>query len=149
PMVRGRLVAVNGAPADLDTYTDPRARRLAEREFNLSWATEVPKGNRLVAGRWWGNATGADAGKSLEEDTAQRLRLKLGDELRFDIAGTPVSAKITSLRKVDWNSFKPNFFALFAPGVLEAMPTTYLTAVRANGGGTDGWLAALVRQYPN
>ncbi len=150
PMIRGRLVAVNDVRLDTTQYADSRARRLAEREFNLSWATALPSTNRVVAGHWFDGATGVAAGISMEEGIAESLRLKLGDTLTWDVAGTTVAAKITSLRKVDWDSFRPNFFTLFAPGVLEAMPQTYLGAVRVAPGPQSGaWLAALVQQYPN
>jgi putative ABC transport system permease protein len=150
PMIRGRLSAVNGVPLDTTRFSDTRARRLAEREFNLSWTADFPKSNRIVAGAWWGSAQGAEAGISVEDGIAESLGLKLGDALTYDIAGTPVSAKITSLRKVDWNSFRPNFFALFAPGVLEPLPATYLGAVRVPDALRGGnWLPALVQQYPN
>jgi putative ABC transport system permease protein len=146
PMVRGRIVAVNGEPFDTTKF-EMRARRLAEREFNLSWAAELPKTNRVTAGRWFDGATGPGAGLSMEEGIAESLHLKLGDALTWDLAGATVTAKITSLRKVEWDSFRPNFFALFAPGVLEQAPKTYLGAVRAPDSG--GWLSALVQQYPN
>ncbi len=149
PMVRGRIVAVNGEPFDTTKF-DTQARRLAEREFNLSWATELPKTNRVTAGKWFGAATGTEAGLSMEEGIAESLKLRLGDALTWDLAGTAVTAKITSLRKVEWDSFRPNFFTLFAPGVLEEMPQTYLGAVRApEGPGSGAWLSALVQQYPN
>jgi len=150
PMVRGRLVEVNGTRLDTARYEDTRARRLAEREFNLSWSAELPRTNRVTAGKWFDGATGAAAGISMEQGIAESLRLKLGDALTYDIAGMPVTARITSLRKVNWDSFRPNFFALFAPGVLEAMPQTYLGAIRlADGAPSAAWLAALVQQYPN
>ncbi len=150
PMIRGRLVAVNGMRLDTAQYADTRARRLAEREFNLSWATAMPKTNRVVAGQWFDGATGPAAGISMEDGIAESLKLKLGDALTWDIAGTTVTAAITSLRKVDWDSFRPNFFTLFAPGVLESMPQTYLGAVRIRDGAQSGaWLSALVQQYPN
>ena len=150
PMIRGRLVEVNGVRLDTAKFDDIRSRRLAEREFNLSWGSELPKTNRLVQGKWFDGATGAAAGISMEEGIAQSLKLKLGDSLTYDIAGTPVTAKITSLRKVDWDSFRPNFFTLFAPGVLESMPQTYLGAVRVPEGPQSGvWLTALVREFPN
>jgi len=150
PMVRGRLVEVNGVPLDTTKYTEARARRLAEREFNLSWTVELPAANRLSAGRWWDGERGTAAGISIEDGIASSLGLKLGDALTYDIAGTRITARVTSLRKVDWNSFRPNFFALLAPGAIEDMPRTYLGAVRAAGGrDTTGWLAALVQQYPN
>ncbi len=150
PMIRGRLVEVNGTRLDTAQFTDARARRLAEREFNLSWASALPNTNRIVAGKWFAGATGTAAGISMEQGIAESLRLKLGDTLTFDIAGTPVSAAITSLRKVDWDSFRPNFFTLFAPGVLESMPQTYLGAVRLPEGPQSAvWLSDLVQQYPN
>jgi putative ABC transport system permease protein len=148
PMVRGRLVAVNGAPLDTTRYDDARARRLAEREFNLSYASDLPNTNRVVAGTWFGAARGTEAGISMEQGIAQSLKLELGDALTWDIGGASVTASITSLRKVDWDSFRPNFFTLFAPGVLESMPQSYLGAVRVPD--TSGaWLTALVQQYPN
>jgi putative ABC transport system permease protein len=150
PMVRGRLVAVNGKPLDTSQYKDTQSRRLAEREFNLSWATELSKTNRVTSGKWFGAATGTDAGISMEEGIAEQLKLKLGDALTWDLAGTAVTAKITSLRKVEWDSFRPNFFTLFAPGVLEAMPQTFLGAVRIpDEAEASGWLSSLVQQYPN
>ena len=148
PMVRGRLVAVNGTPLDTSQYADTRARRLAEREFNLSYTSELAKTNRVVAGAWFGTTRGTEAGVSMEEGIARSLKLKLGDETTWDIGGTRISAKITSLRKVDWDSFRPNFFTLFAPGVLESMPQSFLGAVRAPEA-TSGWLATLVRRFPN
>ncbi|MCC7216732.1 MAG: FtsX-like permease family protein [Burkholderiales bacterium] len=149
PMVRGRLVAINGAEVDTKKYTDTRARRLAEREFNLSWADTLPKGNQIARGTFWAAGMRAeDAGMSLEEGIADTLGVSLGDALTFDIAGSRVAAKVTSLRKVDWDSFRVNFFALFPPGPLEAMPATYIAAFRAPEG-NGGWLPALVQKHPN
>ena len=150
PMIRGRLVAVNGAPLDSTSFDDPRARRLAEREFNLSTAATMPSTNRLTAGRFWGAGAKPEAAISMEDGIAESLRLKLGDKLTFDIAGTPVTAPITSLRKVDWDSFRPNFFTLFPPGALDGMPTSYLGAVRVPESAAGGaWLSAFVQQFPN
>ena len=149
PMVRGRLVALNGAEVDTKKFSDTRARRLAEREFNLSWADALPKGNKIAGGAFWTAATpAADAGMSLEDGIAETLGVKLGDTLTFDIAGSKVSAKVTSLRKVDWDSFRVNFFALFPPGPLDRMPATYIAAFRAPEG-SNAWLPALVQKHPN
>jgi putative ABC transport system permease protein len=149
PMVRGRLVAMNGAEVDTKKYEDTRARRLAEREFNLSWADALPSGNKVNAGKFWTPATpAAEAGMSLEEGIAETLGVKIGDTLTFDIAGTRVSAPVTSLRKVDWDSFRVNFFALFPPGPLDAMPATYIAAFRAPEAGNT-WLPAIVQKNPN
>jgi putative ABC transport system permease protein len=149
PMVRGRLVELNGQPLDTRRYADARARRLAEREFNLSYTDAVPEGNRVVAGQFWSAGTsGADAGMSLEDGIAQSLGVKVGDTLTFDVAGSRVTAKVTSLRKVDWDSFRVNFFALFPPGALDGKPATFIAAFRAPDA-DNGWLAPLVQKHPN
>lgn len=149
PMVRGRLVEVNGEALDTRKYEDARARRLAEREFNLSYTDTLPGGNRVVAGKFWSaDARGEAAGMSLEDGIAQSLGVKLGDTLTFDIAGSRASAKVTSLRKVDWDSFRVNFFALFPPGTLDGKPATFIAAFRAPE--TDNaWLSSLVQKHPN
>ena len=144
PMVRGRLVAINGkdtAPAD---YADDRAKRLVDREFNLSYAAEEPPHNQTVAGTWTRNEPGAI---SVEQGLAETLNLKLGDTLRFDIGGLQNEAKITSLRKVDWGSMRANFFAMYPVAQMPDVPTTFLAAYRAPA--TAGFDNALVRQFPN
>jgi putative ABC transport system permease protein len=146
PMVRGRLVAINDTVFDTTRLPDDRARRLGEREFNLSWMESLPPSNRVVAGHWW--KPGETDGMSLEDGIAETLGIKLGDSLTWDIVGTRVSAKVTNLRKVAWDSFRVNFFALFPPGVLEPMPKTYIAAFRAPAGNVS-WLSALVREFPN
>ena len=149
PMVRGRLVEVNGVAVDTKKYDDPRARRLAEREFNLSWTATLPEANRVTGGAFWTPQTPVDdAGMSLEEGIAESLGVQLGDALTFDVAGSRVTARISSLRKVDWDSFRVNFFALFPPGPLDAMPATYIAAFRAPAD-SNAWLPALVQKYPN
>jgi putative ABC transport system permease protein len=146
PMVRGRLVAINEAPFDTTKLNDERARRLGEREFNLSSVGELPASNTIVAGRWW--RAGETDGVSLEDGIAATLGIKLGDTLTWDFVGTRLSARVTSLRKVAWDSFRVNFFAVFPPGVLAAMPTTYIAAVRVPAGNTR-WLTPLLREFPN
>ncbi len=144
PMIRGRLVAVNGQPIAPESYTEDRARRLVEREFNLSNAAEQPPHNEVVAGRWTPGEQGA---ASVEEGLAKTLGLKLGDTLRFDMAGVLHEVRITSLRKVDWGSMHANFFVMFPVDHLENVAVTYLAAYRAPT--TAGFDNALVRQYPN
>ena len=144
PMIRGRLVAINGRAVQAQDYADERAQRLVEREFNLSHTAQLPGHNPLVAGQW----TPEDAnGISMEEGIAKTLGLKLGDRLRFDIAGLPHETTITSLRKVDWGSMRANFFALYPVSSMPDLPTTYLAAFRAPA--QRGFDNALVRQFPN
>ena len=144
PMIRGRLVAVNGRAVSPDDYIDDRARRLVDREFNLSHSATQPSQNELVAGRWQANEAGA---VSVEEGIAKTLGLGLGDTLTFDVGGMQTVSKITSLRKVDWGSMRANFFVMYPVDTLEGVPATYMSAFKAPT--TQGFDNALVRQFPN
>ena len=128
PMIRGRLVAVNGKAVTPDDFADDRAKRLVDREFNLSNSADQPTHNQVVAGRW---TAGEKDAVSVEEGLAKTLGLKMGDSLRFDIAGQPSEAKITSLRKVDWGSMRVNFFVMYPVAQLADVPVTYISAFRA------------------
>ena len=143
-MIRGRLVAVNGRAVAPDDFSDERAARLVDREFNLSHSAENPSHNTVVAGRW--TAEEAD-GLSVEEGLAQSLKLQLGDRLRFDVGGQQTERRITSLRKVDWGSFRVNFFVLFPVTALPELPATYISAFRAPA--EKGFDNALARDFPN
>jgi putative ABC transport system permease protein len=148
PMFRGRLVAVNGRDVKPDDYVDERARRLVDREFNLSHAAAMPSHNQLAAGRWMPNE--ADA-VSVEEGLAQTLGLKLGDELRFDIGGMVAQGRITSLRKVDWSSMRVNFFVMFPTAAMpDDVPLSYIAAYHAPAGAAGtAFDDALTREFPN
>ena len=153
PMIRGRLVSVNDRPVRPEDYTDDRAQRLVDREFNLSHSAVRPPHNTVVAGRWTKDE--ADA-ISVEEGLARTLGLKLGDRLGFDIAGQVHSARITSLRKVDWGSLRVNFFVIFPLAQMPDVPLTYISAFRAPQtlaatapGRSPSLDNQLVRQFPN
>jgi putative ABC transport system permease protein len=146
PMIRGRLVAINGREVTPEDFSDDRARRLVDREFNLSNAASLPQHNELVAGRW---QEGEEDAVSVEEGLAQTLGLELGDRLRFDIAGQPVEGRIVNLRKVDWGSMRVNFFVMFPRAGMSDVPTTYIAAFRAPGEGGGGFDNALIRDFPN
>ncbi len=146
PMVRGRLFAVNGKSIAPQDYVDERAQRLVEREFNLSWSGQLPRGNTVTAGRWHGIAPGPEF--SVEQGLADTLALKLGDELGFNVAGVNFSARITSLRKLDWDSMRVNFFVMTPPGVIESYPASYITSFHLPAQRQDV-VNALVRTFPN
>jgi putative ABC transport system permease protein len=153
PMIRGRLVAVNDKPVRSEDYADDRAQRLVDREFNLSHAAPLPAHNEVVAGRWSADEAGAI---SVEEGLAKTLGLKLGDSLGFDIAGQPVTARITSLRKVDWGSLRVNFFVIFPMANMPELPISFISAFRAPDappphvdGRRPSFDNQLVRQFPN
>ena len=131
PMVRGRLVEVNGRPVGPENYTGDRAQRLVDREFNLSYATDAPTHNRITAGRWFRD--GSDE-LSIEVGIADTLGLTIGDAMTFDIAGQRVAARITSLRKVNWDSMRANFFVIMPPSLLADKPASFITAFHLPAG---------------
>jgi putative ABC transport system permease protein len=144
PMIRGRLLAVNGKTVTPDDYVEDRAKRLVDREFNLSSSAAQPPHNQVVAGRWQPDEQGAI---SVEQGIADTLGLKLGDTLRFDIGGMQADSKITSLRKVDWSSMRANFFVIYPVQRLQDVPVTYMSAFRAPS--RKGFDNELVRAFPN
>ncbi|MBW3550979.1 MAG: FtsX-like permease family protein [Proteobacteria bacterium] len=156
PMVRGRLVAHNGAPVRGDDYADPagdaeenrRAQRRADREFNLSVVDTLREDNRVTAGTFWGAQGPARPEVSIEEGFAESLGWQVGDSVAFDIAGQPFEATITSLRSVEWESFRPNFFVVASPGALDGFPASYITAVSVAPTQTR-FTAELVARFPN
>ena len=147
PLVRARLTAVNDVPVDRIRFEGDRAQGFAEREANLTWARTLRDDNRLVSGRWWSDGDGGGPRVSVEQDYAERLGLKLGDTVTYDVAGEPVTATITSLREVRWDSFQPNFFMVFSPGVLEEVTGTLITSVHVQPAQRLA-LVDLVRQFP-
>ena len=129
PMVRARLTAINDVPVDRIKFESERAQGFVEREANLTWARSLRDDNRIVSGQWWRDGDGGGARVSVEQEYAERLGLKIGDTVTYDVAGEPVAATITSLREVRWDSFQPNFFMVFSPGVLENVTGTLITSV--------------------
>ncbi|MDO8905282.1 ABC transporter permease [Hydrogenophaga sp.] len=145
PMIRGRLVTINGRTVRPEDFAEDRAQRLVDREFNLSNTATLPPHNPVVQGRWTDDE--ADA-LSVEEGLAEQLGLKLGDRLGFDIAGQVTEGRITSLRKVDWGSMRVNFFVVFPQAVVPDVPVTYISAFQAPKDNAQ-FDNALVRDYPN
>ncbi len=125
PMVRGRLVEINNRPVMPSDYSKDNARRLVDREFNLSYTMDLPDGNQVVAGNWF---IQDKPQISVETGIAKTLGLKLGDRLAFEIAGETVSAEITSLRTLEWGSMRVNFFVIMPPVLLQDLPQSWITA---------------------
>ncbi len=148
PMVKGRLTAINGNPVKPEDYGEQRAQHLVAREFNLSWLSNLQPQNRVVSGSWW---TADDHGKpllSVEQGIAERLGFKLGDVLRFNVAGRNIDAPITNLRHVEWDSFQVNFFVVTPPGVLDAYPATYISAFHLPRE-RNNVLLGLIQRFPS
>ena len=148
PMIRGRLTGINGQPVEDLRRGGDGDDNFATREQNLTWASELGPDNRIVAGRWW---TAEDFGKplvSLASEFQESLKVRVGDRLTFDIAGESREVTVASIRKVKWDSFQPNFFIVFAPGVLEGTAGTYMTSAYFAPGGARS-LAQLAHRWPS
>jgi len=148
PMIRARMTAINGTPIDELPLGSDEGRNFAEREQNLSWSDRLQVDNRIVAGRWW---TDEDRGRklvSVSTEYAEELGVGVGDTLSFDVAGEPLKAQVASIREVQWDSFRPNFFLVFSPGTLDGMVGTWLTALKLDESGRRS-LVELVRQFPS
>ncbi|MFT3850094.1 MAG: FtsX-like permease family protein [Propionivibrio sp.] len=149
PMIRGRLVKINDKAAVADEYEDDRAQRLVEREFNLSYRSDLPPGNKVSAGRWFSPAFAAGREEaSVEEGLARTLGLKVGDRLEFTIGGETVAMRIVNLRKLNWDSMRVNFFVLTPPELLREFPASWITSFhlpQENG----AFVSQLVREFPN
>ncbi len=148
PMLRGRLLAINGQPVDPDAYDDDRARRLAEREFNLSYAAVLPAHNRVAAGRWFAEADHAQGAFSVETGLAETLGIRIGDRLEWSVAGETFSAPVTSLRALDWDSMQVNFFVIGTPGLFGSQIASYITSFHLPTGRADA-VTALTQSFPN
>ncbi len=138
PMIRARLRKLNQEDFDGSTPTEAFSReaqtadRFRRRAFNLSIREELSEAETITEGTHWKGPFDGNGvpGISVEERFAERMNLKLGDHLVFDILGVEVAGKIVSLRRVRWNSFEPNFFVMFQPGVLEDAPKSWVASVR-------------------
>lgn len=145
PMIRGRLLAINQQAVNGDSYEDPRAKRMVDREFNLSYADAMPSSNQIAEGRW----LRLDRPEvSIETGLAQTLGIKLRDTLTFDVAGREVQVEVSGLRKVDWDSFQANFFAVMSPVALADAPATFITSLHVAPSGQP-FVQELIKEFPN
>jgi len=125
PMIRGRLIAINQRDISPSDFVEDNAKRLVDREFNLSYTEQLPPGNRITDGKW---IAGDSPQISIETGIAKTLKLKMGDQLTFEVAGEKITAPITSLRKLDWGSMRVNFFVIMPPSQLSVLPQSWITS---------------------
>lgn len=146
PIVRGRLIAVNGVDVHQIAHKDSQGEGAISRELSLTWSNSLPADNQLIAGRWWqqGESPGS---VSVEAKLAESLGIKLGDSLSFSVAGSQWEAKVSSLRSVRWDTLKPNFYMIFPPGSLQDQPATWLTSFYVPEGHKQD-LVALAKTFP-
>lgn len=148
PMIRGRMIAINSQGPDSPAFNQERGEEFANREQNLTWTAELGEDNRIASGRWW---TPDDYGKplvSIASEYQESLGLKVGDHLTFDIAGETYDVTVASVREVKWDSFQPNFFLVFPPGLLDATAGTWMTSAYF-APGTPKPLASIVKRHPS
>lgn len=148
PMVRARLTAINGRAVSAVDYADERAKRQIDREFNLSFMQSLPPGNQVTGGRWFAREDFAQGSVSVETWIAERLGIKLGDTLSFAGGGASVTVPVSSVRKLDWDSMRPNFFFVTTPGALQKFPASYMSTFRL-GAADPGFGARLTQAFPN
>ena len=148
PLVRARMTTINGESVKDREYPNDSGRWLANREANLSWAAEMSPSNEVLQGEWWPSDYDGPPLISIEEDAAFDAGLLIGDKLRFYIAGREIEAEIASIRKVNWDSFQPNFFIMLSPGALDSMPTTFVSSMRVEEDKRT-MLVDLVRAHPS
>ncbi|SBT06231.1 conserved membrane hypothetical protein [Candidatus Accumulibacter aalborgensis] len=152
PMVRGRLTRINDLAVSAASYTDDRAQRLIDREFNLSMRADLPEGNRLSAGRWFSATdlagSGDEAAASVEDGLAKTLGLAVGDRIEFVVAGESIRMRVVGLRKVNWDTMRANFFVLTPPRVLEGYPASWITSFYLAPEKAD-FVNRLIGEFPN
>lgn len=145
PVVRGRLVAINDTPVQQIVSKDSQGESATHRELSLTWTNTLPEDNKIIAGQWW-------AGKqtnqvSVEQKLAQSLKIKLGDHLIFTVGSQQFKADVSSIRKLEWNTMKPNFYMIFSPGTLDVFPSTFITSFYLLKNQKE-LLNVLIKKYP-
>lgn len=146
-LIRGRLTTINGTPVSEYRAINAQGATFLRREANLTWTDALPATNRVTAGTWWGEGYAGEPQVSLDADLARNLGVTVGDVLGFNVAGEDITAPVTSLRAIDWDSFQPNFYVVLSPGLAADLPQTYLASVFVPRDRVE-ILSRLVRQFP-
>jgi len=142
------LARVNDQEIGPANFADERAKRLVDREFNLSYRMDLPQGNATTAGRWFSAADAGQGVASVEDGLAKTLGLKVGDRLEFVIAGETVRMQVLGLRKLNWDSMRVNFFVLTPPALLEDYPASWITSFYLAPDHAD-FVNRLIGAFPN
>lgn len=147
PLIRGRLTTVNATPVADFKAANAQGATFIQREVNLTWTDVLPARNQVTSGKWWGEGYHGALQLSLEDQLAKNLGVKVGDVVTFNVAGEDLTAPITSLRTIEWDSFQPNFYVAFSPGMVADLPQTYLASAYVPKDRLE-ILGRLVRQFP-
>ncbi|PCI18492.1 MAG: ABC transporter permease [Piscirickettsiaceae bacterium] len=144
PIVRGRLVAINDEPVQRIVSKDSQGERATHRDLSLTWGV-LPEDNKTVQGDWAKPKTGE---VSIESKLAESLNVTLGDMLTFSVGSEQLSSVVTHIRKVQWDTMKPNFYMVFADKTLDGFPVTYITSFYVAENNKKA-LNSLIKQLPN
>jgi putative ABC transport system permease protein len=147
PLVRARMTTINGESVKTREYPLEEGKWMANREQNLTWAEQLSSSNELIDGEWWPTGYAGEPLVSLEEEAAMELGVGLGDRLDFRVAGQDIGLTVSSIRRINWDSFQPNFFMVLSPGALDGYPTTFVASLRIEQRQNDV-LLRLVRAHP-
>ncbi|MGJ3524501.1 ABC transporter permease [Nitratidesulfovibrio sp. D1] len=148
PMVRGRIVRIKGVPVQ-EVAVAPDAQWAVRGDRGLSHAATPPPDTELTAGAWWPPDYSGPPILSLSDDLARGFGVTVGDSLTFNILGREVTATIANVRKVDWMTFQLQFAVLFAPGLLDRAPATWVVTAYGTGAGMDGLYRTVTAAHPN
>jgi putative ABC transport system permease protein len=154
PVLRARITAVRGRDVNLESYQEVRGRGGLSREFTITYRPNMEANETLTGGRWW-DATPVPANQaevSIEESLQRRYGIQVGDEMRFDVLGRIIVARVTSFREVDFRDFRSGgFMIVFRPGTFDNAPHTYIASVRAprDSSARATMQRAIVNDYPN
>lgn len=147
PIIRGRLTAVNDTPVQQRVVKNSQGENATHRELSLTWSTDLPEDNTVVAGSWWDKAGNTAGLVSVEKKLADSLDIHLSDHLTFIVGSQQITAIVANLRDLQWATMKPNFYMIFSPGTLEDFAATYLTSFYLPDANKDH-LNALIKKFP-
>jgi putative ABC transport system permease protein len=147
PLIRGRVSAINGTGIEEYEFPSPSGKRYVNREANLTWTADLPESNRVIAGEWWPADYDGELQVSMDERMAANLGIGVGDSLDLIVGGEQITAPVTSLRLIEWDSLSPNFYLVFSPGVVRELPQTYLSSLYI-ADDKRAVLKTLLQRYP-
>jgi putative ABC transport system permease protein len=152
PVLRARVVGVEGRELNLESFEQVRGRGGLAREFTVTYRPQLEGNEEVIAGRWWGSGSSSEPEVSIEEGFLERQRIQIGDRMRFDVLGRVITARVTSIRRVKWEDFRAGgFMFVFRPGVFDGAPHTYISTVHGpqNSDERARMQASIVTQFPN
>jgi putative ABC transport system permease protein len=145
PVIRGRLTEINRVPVQKIVSKDSQGESATHRELSLTWTEHLPEENKIIAGSWWSSEKKGEV--SVEQKLAESLKINLGDQLKFIVGGQELTVIVSSIRALQWDTMKPNFYMIFSPGTLESFPGTFLTSFYLPDS-KKSVLNQLVKKYP-